>query len=114
MYLTKQEERMLDGEYGWANQVSMRILVRLGDLFGATRLIHVHSAHLSGVSTKHLGDAAIDFLNELAKEGGRAQTSASLNPSSLDQEILVKHYSKERLAKQKRIIELSDKLRITP
>jgi len=114
MYLTKQEERMLDGEYGWANQVSMKILVRLGDLFGATKLIPVQSAHLSGVSYKHLGDAAIDFLNEVANNGGRAQTLATLNPSSFDQEYLVKHYSKERFAKQTRIIELYKKMLIQP
>jgi len=114
MYLTKQEERMLDGEYGWANQVSMKILVRLGDLFGATRLIPVQSAHLSGVSYKHLGDAAIDFLNELASKGGRAKTPSSLNPSSLDQEILVKRYSNDRVVKQQNIIELYEKMLIQP
>jgi len=114
MYLTKQEERRLDGEYGWANQVSMKILARLGDLFGATRLIPVQSAHLSGVSYKHLGDAAIDFLNELATKEGRAQTHASLNPSSLDQQYLVRRYSKERFDKQTRIIELYKKMRIQP
>src|SRR3990170_3155137 len=114
MYLTKQEERMLDGEHGWANQIAMKILVRLGDLFGATRLIPVNSAHLSGVSYKHLGDAAIEFLNELATQGGKAETLATLNPSSLDQEILGKHYSKERSAKQGEIIELYGKMRIQP
>jgi len=114
MHLTKQEERTLDGEHGWANQVSMKILARLGDLFGATRLIPVQSAHLSGVSYKHLGDAAIDFLNELATKDGRAQTHASLNPSSLDQEHLAKRYSKERFDKQTRIIELYKKMLIQP
>jgi len=105
---------MLDGENGWANQVAMKILVRLGDLYGATKLIPVQSAHLSGVSYKHLGDAAIDFLNELADKGGRAQTQASLNPSSLDQKFLGKRYSKERFAKQARIIELYEKMCIQP
>jgi len=114
MYLTKKEERMLDGEYGWASQVSMKILVRLGDLFGATRLIPVQSAHLSGVSYKHLGDAAIDFLNELANKGGRARTLATLNPSSFDPEYLVSRYSKERFKKQTRIIELYRKMLIQP
>jgi predicted aconitase len=80
MYLTNQEERMSDGEYGWANQVAMKILTRLGDLFGATKLIPVSSAHISGVSYKHLGEAAIDFLGELAKKDGRAKTQATLNP----------------------------------
>jgi len=114
MYLTKQEERMLDGEHGWANQISMKILVRLGDLFRATKLIPVQSAHLSGVSYKHLGDAAIEFLNELATHGGKAKTLATLNPSSLDQEILAKRYSKERSAKQKEIIKLYGKMCIQP
>jgi predicted aconitase len=112
MYLTKQEERILDGEYGWANQVSMKILVRLGDLFGATKLIPVQSAHLSGVSYKHLGDAAIEFLNELATHGGKAKTLATLNPSSLDQAVLPKRYSKERCTKQKEIIKLYEKMGI--
>jgi len=114
MHLTKQEERMLDGEYGWANQVAMKILVRLGDLFGATRLIPIQSAHLSGVSYKHLGDAAIDFLNETANKGGRAQTLATLNPSSFDPEYLVKHYSRERFDKQGQIIQLYQKMLIKP
>jgi len=114
MHLTKQEERMLNGEQGWANQVAMKILVRLGDLFGATRLIPVQSAHLSGVSYKHLGDAAIDFLNELADRGGRAQTLATLNPSSFDPEYLVKRYSRERLDQQKRIIDLYKRMLIKP
>ncbi|MBS7659856.1 DUF521 domain-containing protein, partial [Candidatus Bathyarchaeota archaeon] len=29
MYLTKEEERVYDGEYGWARQVCMKILVKL-------------------------------------------------------------------------------------
>ena len=114
MHLTKLEERMLDGECGWANQTAMKILAKLGDLFGATRLIPVQSAHLSGVSYKHMGDGAIEFLNELAAKGGRAQTAATLNPSSFDPEYLVKRYSKERFEKQKRILELYRKMMIQP
>jgi predicted aconitase len=114
MYLTKQEERMLGGEYGWANQVAMKILVRLGDLFGSTKLIPIQSAHLSGVSYKHMGDAAIEFLDELANKGGKAKTQATLNPSSFDPKYLVKRYSEERFAKQKRINELYEKMHIKP
>jgi len=105
---------MLDGEYGWANQIAMKILVKLGDLFGATKLIPVQSAHLSGVSYKHLGDAAIEFLSELARNGGTARTSATLNPSSFDPEYLVKSYSEERLNKQQRIIQLYEQMHIQP
>lgn len=114
MYLTKQEERTLDGEQGWANQIAMRILVRLGDLYGATGLIPVRSAHLSGVSYKHLGDAAIDFLKELADKGGSAQTQATLNPSSLDGDYLTKHYSQERANQQEKILNLYGRMQIKP
>jgi len=114
MYLTKQEERMLDGEHGWASQVCMKILVRLGDLFGATKLVPIDSAHISGVSYKHLGDAAIDFLEALARQGGRARTVATLNPSSFDPRYLQKRYKKERVHQQKRVIELFRKMRVQP
>jgi len=114
MHLTKQEEQMLEGEYGWASQVSMKILVRLGDLFGATKLIPVESAHISGVSYKHLGDASIDFLKELAKEGGRARIIATLNPSSFDPDYLLKRYKKERVDQQQRVIGLFRKMLVQP
>ena len=84
MYLTRQEERMLDGEYGWACQICMQILVKLGELYGATRLIPVSSAHISGVSYKTVGDAAIDFLREMMKKGAKTKTFSTLNPSSID------------------------------
>jgi len=114
MHLTREEEKMLDGENGWANQVSMKILVRLGELFGATRLIPVQSAHLSGVSYKHMGDASIDFLTALADGGGKAQTLSTLNPSSFDPTYLKKHYNRERLEKQSRIINLYSRMGINP
>jgi len=114
LYLTKSEERTLEGEYGWSNQTAMKILVKLGDLFGATKLIPVQSAHLSGVSYKHLGDAAIEFLNELAENGGTAKMLTTLNPSSFDSQYLVKRYSKERFSKQQRIIQLYKQMSIQP
>lgn len=114
MYLTKEEERILKGERGWANQIAMKILVKLGDLFDATKLIPVQSAHLSGVSYKHLGDAAIEFLSELAGKGGSAKTAATLNPSSFDPKYLVKRFSRERFNKQQRILQFYGQMGIQP
>lgn len=114
MQLTREEEKMLEGEYGWANQVSMKILARLGELYGATRLIPIQSAHLSGVSYKHLGDASIDFLQALANGGGKAKTLSTLNPSSFDPSYLTKRYLQERLKQQSRIIDLYTKMGIKP
>ena len=88
MYLTREEEALYDGELGWANQTCMRILVRLGDLFGAQRLIPIGSAHVSGVSFKTLGDAPIEFLKTLADSGARVKVRTTLNPQSLDSQYL--------------------------
>jgi len=86
--LTREEERIYDGEHGWANQTCMRILVRLGQLFGAERLIPIGSAHVSGVSYKTLGDAPIEFLRTLADSGGTVKVKTTLNPQSLDSHYL--------------------------
>jgi hypothetical protein len=106
MYLTKHEEKMYDGELGWAYEVAMKILVRLGDLYGATRLIPVNSAHISGVSYKHVGDAAIDFLQAIADGEGKTHTFSTLNPSSFDQEHLVDRFPHEYWDKQRLVVDL--------
>lgn len=114
MYLTPGEEKVYEGEQGWARQVCMKILVRLGDLYGATRLIPVKSAHVSGVSYKTLGDAPIDFLEDLVKAGGKAQVPTTLNPSSFDPEYLIKRFSVERQEKQEQIVALYKKMGVKP
>ncbi len=114
MYLTREEERIYDGEHGWAYQVSMKILVRLGDLFGATKLIPIKSAHISGVSYKTLGDAPIDFLDTLASAGAKAQVPSTLNPSSFDTDYLAKNFPQQYKAQQLSIIDLYKKWMLDP
>jgi predicted aconitase len=114
VYLTREEEKVYDGEHGWAYQVSMKILVRLGDLFGATKLIPIKSAHISGVSYKTLGDAPIDFLHALASAGAKAQVPSTLNPSSFDADYLAKNFPQKYRAQQLSIIDLYKKMDIKP
>lgn len=83
MDLTKTEEMMLSGGEGRAVKKSMEILVALGEIFGARRLVRVSSVQVSGVSYKNLGDAGIEFLQELA-EDGRAKVKTTLNPAGMD------------------------------
>ncbi|MFQ6074262.1 MAG: aconitase X catalytic domain-containing protein, partial [Candidatus Bathyarchaeia archaeon] len=114
MHLTREEEKLYNGEYGWAYQVAMKILVRLGDLFGATRLIPIQSSHISGVSYKHMGDASIDFLQAIADADGKARVFSTLNPSSFDPKHLVKKFPQNYLEKQKHIVGLYEKIGATP
>ncbi len=113
MHLTKQEERIYEGECGWANQICMKILVRLGELFKATKLIPISSAHVSGVSYKLLGDAPTDFLEELANSGATVKAKATLNPQSLDQEYLCKKVSSNICKKQSSVLKSFEKMGLT-
>jgi len=83
MRLTTEERDMLSGKGGRASKKCMEILVALGEIYGAKRLVPVSSVQVSGVSYKNLGDAGIEFLRELA-EDGRARVKTTLNPAGMD------------------------------
>ena len=82
MHLTREEDAMLAGEQGRATQKAMQILVALGKIFDAERLVKVSSVQVSGVSYKNLGDAGLEFLSELARDG-KARVKTTLNPAGM-------------------------------
>ncbi len=84
MYLTRTQERMIGGEEGEVVKKSMELLVALGEVFGAERLVQVESAHISGVSYKNLGDAGTEWLEEQANMGAKCRIRATLNPAGMD------------------------------
>ncbi len=84
MNLTLQEQAMLDGAQGRATQKAMQILLALGTIYRAPRLIPVRSVQIAGVSYDNLGEAGLQFLTEMAAGGGRAQVLATLNPAGMD------------------------------
>ncbi len=110
MYLSREEERIYDGDQGWANQTCIKILARLGDLFKAEKLIPIDSAHISGISYKTLGDAPIEFLRALADADGRVKVRTTLNPSSLDHEYLAKRIPTKLSEKQSEILNQFERL----
>jgi predicted aconitase len=112
MKLSKQEQAMLDGEEGYAVRKSMEILTALGDIYGAERLIKVGSVQVAGVSYHNLGDAGLEFLNELAKDG-RVKVLTTLNPAGMDLENW-RHLgiSEEFAEKQNMVIEAFEKMGI--
>jgi hypothetical protein len=113
VYLTREEERILNGECGWANQTCMKILTRLGDLYGAEKLIPISSAHVSGVSYKTLGDAPVEFLRALADSDARVKVRTTLNPQSLDPEHLTKRLPKALAQKQLDILKQFERMGTT-
>ena len=83
MHLTREEEAMLAGEQGHATQKAMQILVALGKIYDAEKLVRVSSVQVSGVSYKNLGDAGLEFLSELASDG-KARVKTTLNPAGMN------------------------------
>lgn len=84
MHLTEEQERMLDGEYGEVIERNFRLLVRLGEIYGADRMIPVNSVQVAGVSYKSIGDPGLEFLEDLAEKGGRVMVPTTLNPPGMD------------------------------
>jgi len=103
MNLTKNEEKMLDGEEGYAVKKSMEILVALGNIYGAEKLIKVGSVQVAGVSYHNLGDAGLEFLNELAKDG-EVKVLTTLNPAGMDLEDWRKLGIDEEFARKQNLV----------
>lgn len=82
--LTPEESAMLNGEYGEATRLAMRIVTRMAPLYGATELLPVTRAHIDGCIYE--GDAGLEFAERLASSGGRVRVPTSLNVVSLDHE----------------------------
>jgi hypothetical protein len=86
MILTSDEQNLLDGLRGRAAQKAMQILVALGTIYGAERTLPVSSVQVAGVSYDNLGEAGLQWLDEMAAGGGRAQVLTTLNPAGMDVE----------------------------
>ena len=103
---------MRDGEEGYAVRKSMEILVALGDIFGAESLIKVGSVQVAGVSYHNLGDAGLEFLNELAKDG-KVRVLTTLNPAGMDLENWKQlGISEDFAAKQNQVIDAFERMGI--
>jgi len=111
MNLTKEEEKILAGEQGYAYQKAMEILVALGKTYDAPRLIPITSAHLSGVSYKGLGDAGLEFLQELANEFPKVKVKTTLNPGGVSPKM---NPPQDFIEKQRLIVDAYKAMGIEP
>ena len=76
MYLTKEEERILDGEFGEGMRKAMELLVAIGDAYDAEKLIPITRAHAA--SSGQEGD--MYFVELLAKGGASCRVPTTTNP----------------------------------
>jgi predicted aconitase len=76
MYLTKEEERILNGEFGVGTQKALELLVAIGDAYDAEKMIPISRAHAA--SSGQEGD--LYFVELLADGGARCRVPTSTNP----------------------------------
>lgn len=88
MFLSRNEEKILKGEYGWVLSRALKLLVTLGELGGAKKLVPISRSQIAGVSYKTSGDATLELLESLAGNVPRVmvRTLATQNPAGMDLE----------------------------
>jgi len=85
MLLTKVEEKALAGEYGEALEIAYRVLVAIGKISDANRLIPIKWAHVSGVSYLTIGEYGLDFLKKISStHGTKFRVFTTVNPCGMD------------------------------
>lgn len=77
MQLDRDDEQILAGEQGETKQKMLELLVALGKVFGAERLVPIRSAQVSGASYKTIGEYGLQWLASL---DAKAVVPAVLNP----------------------------------
>lgn len=113
MHLTREEEKMYDGEEGRAVEKCMEILVALGDIYGAEKLVPITSAQISGVSYKTIGDAGLEFLEDLSIDAN-VRVPSTLNPAGVDLQIWKElGFSEEFTKKQLAIVNAYRKMGVS-
>jgi predicted aconitase len=107
MYLTKEEEKMLDGEFGEIIAWAMDSLVKMGDIFNAKKMIPIKSAHCSCTAYSVDGkDAVLEFMRDIAKSNLKVKVPSTSQVISIDLERWKEMNVKEELAKKQ--IELKE------
>jgi len=101
--LTKAEEKILDGSNGEIYASAYRVLLAIGQATEAEKLAPVQWAHVSGVNYNTIGDAGVDFLQEVAN-GVRFRVRTTINPMGYDRRK-PNTLSQNFLSKQMRIVE---------
>src|SRR5256712_13685900 len=82
MRLTRTQMHLLD-DGTESQRKAMQILLAVGRLADAPRLIPITSAHVSGVSYKMIGDPGLEFLEDFARDA-RVSVPTTVNPLGTD------------------------------
>jgi predicted aconitase len=115
MQLTDQEKKMLDGVFGTGPQDAMQLLMTLGTVYNAERMIPVTTCHLGGRNVLLGGQENIDWMTDLYEGGARFRVFTSWNAGCCDFNLWKEMGLPEKLVEdQKRSDEIYLKLGAVP
>lgn len=115
MHLTKEQESTLDGEKGPAYKKAMEILVALGEIYEAEKLIPIKNAHISGVSIRTAGEAGSTFIEDLVDKGAEVSVPTTINPAGMDLENWKELGAPEEMSKkQLRMVKAYEEMGASP
>jgi predicted aconitase len=81
--LSEFDRSALTGAIGPGAQMAMSIIVRMGEVLQAERLIDITQAHVD--STIYLGEAGLEFAERLAGHRAKVRVPTTLNVSAVDE-----------------------------
>ena len=80
--LSPQDQAMLNGEFGEATKMAIRILSTMANVYGATELLDIESAHIDGCL--YHGQSGLDFAERLVAGGAQVRVPTTLNVGAID------------------------------
>jgi len=89
MYLTPEQQHILDGGKGETMAKVMKTLVKYGEVFGATKMVPVTGKHnhlVTSFGLKALGPV-YELMNQLIEAGAVSQQTFSVDPRPLDKNV---------------------------
>ncbi len=115
MYLSEEEQRMLDGKQGQGCKLAMEILVAVGEAFRAERMVPVKSGHTILSTYKGILDAGVEVLERFAGLGAKVSVPTTTDPAGMDLERWREFKVPEAYAgKQFRIVKAVNDLGLIP
>jgi predicted aconitase len=104
VFLTREEERMLNGELGPVVEKALKVILRVGESLGADKLVEISHAHVSGVSYFNISDYGVEFLEDLLRSGARFSVFTTANPFAVISGYGDRNFEPDIVDKQLRII----------
>ncbi len=113
MQLTSEEQAMLRGEQGSAAKDALEYLVKVGEFWGARRLVTVTNVHMMG-DIEVMGDGGLKWLECSAGKKARCSVNVSTNARCFDFPLVERlHQDPAEAAKEKKLIALLQQMNVS-